>query len=455
MDERGRARAGDAQRTTFDVVVPLRPGDHATIIHCLSALLQQTVKPQRLVLVDDGGARRDHALNLAHEFARANGVELTGIARRWSIGHVATLKRQSRESGADVLLVLSPCTVLESPDYLQACLDALDGTVAVASACGRAAVLWPARRRQLEHLAPFVRWAAGDVYRDPLAARGRLGRLQAWLAAAMLAHVARLGLEVSDRATMRACGGIALPAGGAVAYRRRYLQDLFDRVEPVRGDDLGAWPEQVIARAFATEGYRAVRVDGVTARMQPPPLSRLPRLAWSCMVGWLQAGYWFDPLLRSPLRAWRRIWPAGAGGHPHAAERRVIEDAFREPFGERITRLQGRPLGRWLLAWTVLAVAVPVLAWVLVLLGRWPSLGLLALGEAVVAGVLTDRVAAPGTRRAALLHAAVATPLRWGVALVAPVALLRVASGIWLDRRFRWRRPRPPGRSRGASARQG
>src|SRR5699024_3052150 len=149
---------------------------HSTVIHCLSALREQTLVPRRVVLVDDGGAGRDHALQLAREFARANGIELAGIRRRWSIGHVATLKRQARESDADVLVMLAPTTVLGSPDYLQACVDALGGTVGVACACGRAAVLWPAHRRRAERLPAFVRWVAGDAYRDPLAPRGRVER---------------------------------------------------------------------------------------------------------------------------------------------------------------------------------------------------------------------------------------------------------------------------------------
>lgn len=443
MSERGVQATSSRRQATVEVVVPLRPGDHATLIHCLSALLQQTRAPQRVVLVDDGGSERDHALQLAHEFARANDFSLAVVRRRWSIGHVATLKRQARESDADVLLVLSPSAVLESPDYLQACLDALDASVGVGCACGRVAALWPAQRRRLQQLPAFRRWVADDAYVDRLARPGRAARFQAWLEAALLSHIARLGLDVSDRATMHACGSVVLPAGGAVAYRRRYLRDLFDRVEPVRGDDLGLWPEQVIAHAFATEGYRAVRVERVTVRMQPPALPRLPRLALTWWVGWLQAGYWFDPLLRSPLRSLGRILRGRGAPHRQEAERRAIEEAFREPFGERITRLQGRPLGRYLLLRTGALLGVSVLAWVLALLGEWKLLGLATLLEVAVACSLVASVTPAGGRATAMLHALVAVPLRWGLIVAAPLATLRVASGVWLDRRYRWRRGSP------------
>jgi len=448
VEQRGTGGAGE--RTTLEVVVPLRPGDHATLVHCLSALLQQTRTPQRVVLVDDGGPERDHALQMAREFARANDIGLAVVRRRWSIGHVATLKRQARESDADVLVLLPPSTVLESPDYLQACVEALDGAVGVGSACGRVEALWPAHRRRLERLPAFRHWVADDGYVDPLAAPGRAARIQGWLAAAMLSHMVRLGLDLPDRATMRACGSVVLPAG-AVAYRRRYLRDLFNRVEPVRGDDLGAWPGQVIAHAFATEGYRAMRIDAVTARIQPPALSRLPRLCWSGWIGWLQAGYWFDPLLRSPLRQLTRRWRVRGAPHRLEAERRAVEEAFREPFGERITRLQGRPIGRYLLRRSAVLAGLAVLAWVLVLQGRWTALGVLALLELALACVRVARVAPASERGSAVLHALVSVPLRWGGILLGPVAMLRVVSGIWLDRRFRWRRNAHRGsRQRGA-----
>lgn len=459
MEQRG---GGDdpghgGRQLTVEVVVPLGRGDHATVIHCLSSLQQQTVTPRRVVLVDDGGSERDHALQLAREFARANGVELEGIARRWSIGHVATLKRQARESDADVLLVLEPTTILESPGYLQACLDALAVTAGVAGACGRTGALSPAQRRHMEASAPFRRWVGLDGYRDPLEPRGLPARLQAWWATAVLAHFLRLGIELPDRQSMRSCGTIALPFGGAVAYRRRYLQDLFDRVEPVRGDDLGAWPGHVIAHALATEGYRIVRLDGIGARMQPLPLSQLPRRAWAWLVGWLQAGYWFDPLMRSPFRFMaglpqRRPVPAQGGGRQVAGrrtgERRIVDEAFREPFGERITRLQGRPVGRYLLLRILGFSAISVLAWVLAVLGEWGALGILVVVETMAATAVSVVGVAPGRRAATALHALVAAPWRWGALLIMPVAMLRVASGVWLDRGFRWRRSAPVQRGR-------
>ena len=437
----GRPQAGavTSGRPAFDVVVPVRPGDHAFVVHCLTSLLLQSLTPGKVVLVDDGGAEADHSLQLAAEFGRANGLQVECISRRWTIGHVATLKRQARESSGQVLLVLQPGTVLNTPDYIEACLATFADT-SVACAAGRAAVLQPGHRSRVEQSEPFRRWIGDDPYLDPLAPRGAADRLARWLSAAWLAHVQDLGAGLCDRIGERTCGGIMLATGGAVAYRCRYLRDLFDRVEPVRGDDLGAWPGHAIAHAFATEGYRMVRVGEAEALVQPPPLARWPSLAWSWLLGLLQAGHWFDPLLRSPFRRLaryrRRKHAQGSAGARYTTRDEVIE----EPFGERVTRLEGRPVGGALLLRAVVLAGLGLLAWVLGLSGRWAALGGLALVEVAAVALLLPALAGRGERGATAVHALVATPLRWGVVLAVPPALARMVAGLWLGRAFRWRR---------------
>ena len=80
--------AEDWQRAVVDVVIPVCRNQH-TIIHCLAALLQQSRLPRRVLLVDDGGISRDHALQFAREFARANGIAPEGTRKpveRWKTG---------------------------------------------------------------------------------------------------------------------------------------------------------------------------------------------------------------------------------------------------------------------------------------------------------------------------------------------------------------------------------
>ena len=422
MQAGGQRAAWTDRLPSVDVVVPLRPGDHASVVHCLSALALQSVRPGKVVLVDDGGAEADHARQLAAEFARANGLRVECIARRWPIGHVATLKRQARASRAAMLLVLQPDTVLDSPDYLAACLATLAADPAAACASGRTLALQPGQRAKWARSAPFRRWVGTDPYQDPLAPGGPGARWARGVSAAWLSHLQQLDAVLCDRPCLRTCGGVMAAGGGAVVYRCRYLRDLFDRVEPAREDDLGAWPGHVIAHVLLTEGYRLARVDGVVARVQPPPLQRWPPLAWRWLLGLLQAGHWFDVLLRSPFRRLAR----------HRAEP-------RDPYGERVTRQRGRPAGTLLLVRAALLAGLSLLAWVLVLTGHWRALPLLAAGEVVLATLLS--LAGPGPRPTVLWQALAAAPLRWGVVAAVPFALARMAGGLWLTRSFRWRRP--------------
>lgn len=432
--------AEDWRRAVVDVVIPVSRNHH-TIIQCLAALLGQSRLPRQVLLVDDGGAERDHSIQLAREFALANGVQLQTVVRTWAIGKAATLKRQSREFTGDVLFVLDADTVLDSPDYIERCVRELYQGCGIASASGRIEPLWPDQRQQLVHAPAFRRWLAGDDYLDPLRPRGRWQRL--WRHAGNLyhAHLARLQ-RFLDLGLMDWCGGVAVPAGTAVAYRRRYLRDLFDRYEPVRGDDLTGLEEQFIGHALATEGYRNIRLDGVVARVQQAAPHRLPLQAWNWTVAQLQSGHYFDLLLRSPLRRARRAAhpPASPGGH----EARRIREQYRQPFGERMTRRLGRPLGTVLWLAALERVAFPALLVVLGLLGQWPALATVVVVEVLATAVLSLVHAPPRQRGAAFATAVAAAPLRYLLMLTAPPAAAWFVFGLRVSGRYRWRVPRKP-----------
>ncbi|MGH8078506.1 MAG: glycosyltransferase, partial [Lysobacter sp.] len=213
-----------------DVVIPGHC-HQGTIIHCLAALLTQTLKPRQVMLVDDGGIDRDGTAVLAREFAIANDMALTIVERRWSIGRTPTVKRQTREFDGDVLFVLDADTVLTSPDYLERCVQELYQGAGIASACGTLLPLRGRDRRALSATAAFRRWVGKDEYRDPQARLGRGQRIEQWLADTYRECTALVQQRFVQRGQMRVFGGIGHPPGGAVAYRRRYLKDLFDRYE--------------------------------------------------------------------------------------------------------------------------------------------------------------------------------------------------------------------------------
>lgn len=402
--------AEDWCAAVVDVVIPVQR-HQATIVHCLAALRAQTRLPRRIVLVDDGGIERDGTLVLAREFAAVNALAIEVIQRRWSIGRTQTLKWQAREFDGDVMVVLDADTVLESKDYLERCVRELYQGAGIASVCGTVLPLRGRDRRAGATAASFRRWLAGDHYRDLAAGRDRAARLEQWLVDSYRECVGLVQQRFVHRGQMRAFGGIGHPLG-AVAYRRRYLKDLFDRYEPVHGDDDQTHAEDIfIGVAFGNEGYRNVQLTDVVARTQHSGLERLPARRVRHTQAFLRSGYFFDALLQSPLKAPRRWWRALRKPTPRLELRRVRE-AYRQPFGERLTREQGRPIG-WVLAFAALEKIVLPAALLLMLAGGlWRALAYaLAIELSLWLAVLA--VVAPAPRAAMVLKGLLVAPLRY------------------------------------------
>ena len=76
-------------------------------------------------------------------------------------------------------------------------------------------------------------------------------------------------------------GTITNPVGCAVAYRRKYVEALFDFVGPVLGDDLTNSEDIFIGMGMLNEGYRNIQLDRRVcadgrAPMQPAVPSGVP-----------------------------------------------------------------------------------------------------------------------------------------------------------------------------------
>ncbi len=411
-----------------DVVIPGHC-HQATIVHCLAALQAQTLTPRQVVLVDDGGLGRDGTAVLAREFANANRMPLTVIERRWSIGRTPTVKRQAREFDGDVLFVLDADTVLTSPDYLERCVQELYQGAGIASACGTLLPLRGRDRRALSATAAFRRWIGEDEYRDPQAPRGDWQRIEQWFADTYRECTALVQQRFLQHGHMRAFGGIGHAPGGAVAYRRQYLKDVFDRHEPVHGDTLTHAEDIFIGFALGNEGYRNIQLPDVVARAQQHPLQQLPTQIARDAMAYLQSCFHFDALLQTPLRA-PRSWWRGNGRRDAGHELRRIAEAYRQPFGERLTREQGRPIGWVLVSTSLEKLALPAMLLTLLAIGQGALVGwVLAVELALWLTVLV--VVSREQRLATALRGLAIAPLRY-VALVADVA------GVFGFMRERW-----------------
>lgn len=403
----------DWRFASVDVVIHAC-GHQPDIAYCLASLLAQDQPIRRLILIDDGGVRGDHAAQIASEFALANAMPLEVIERLWTLGKAPTLKRQARELDSDVLFVIDGDVVLESPDYIRRCVQALYEGVGIASVSGSYRPSRGEDRRRWANSDAFRHWVAGDPYIDPRLRGDRVQRLLAWFGDACRECSGRFQQSFINRGQMALFGGVAAPHGRATAYRRGYLKDVFDRYEPVYGDGITGLPDLFVAMALNNEGYRNVQLRDAQAHAPGPALERLPLQHCRTTSAYLQSCAAFDVLLRSPLkwprRLWRR-WRGRHGGRGGADARRVVE-AYRQPFGERLTREQGRPIG-WSQAATALEkVLIPALAVALAAMGQASAaLGVL-LADAVVWAAVVAATVAPVGRSALFAKALLCTPVR-------------------------------------------
>lgn len=412
----------DWRLAVVDVVIPARLQQH-DIAHCLAALLAQTLQPRSVVLVDDGGTERDGTAAIAREFASANGLSLRVIERMWSIGRAPTIKRQARESDADVEFVLDGDTLLHSADYIERCVRELYEGAGIASVCGVIQPMRGGHRRALERSPAFQRWLHGEVYRDPRARRGWLRRGLQWLGDVYREISCLLQQRFINRGQMALFGGVVMPRGNAIAYRRRYIKDLFDRYEPVHGDQLDGAEDVFIALALAQEGYRNVQLFEVLAHSEQAPLDRLPRQSFRQAGAFLRGCREFDALLLTPFKVWRR-WLRPRP--PLAIEQRRVREAYRQPFGERLTHEYGRPIGWALFLMAAERLAYPLLLLWLAFSGLWLWLGGVVLAEILAIALVLASVARDG-HAATLGKALLVAPVRYAmvfVELAAAVAFL-------------------------------
>src|SRR5262245_36996498 len=296
--------AEDWRDATVDVIIPaLNEADN--IVLCLASVLRQTQKPRRIMLIDDGST--DGTVNRAKAFCSMHGVELEAIRRRKPIGKTPTIKRQARELDSDVEFILDADTVLESPNYIERTVQELYQAVGIASAFG---TILPQRKKDRRHIEQSAEvHAFATTYRFHARESGWFSDFARGVTN-IYREVLYLFLQrVVYRGQMAFFGTTTNPVGCAVAYRRKYVRDLFDHISPILGDDLTNSEDIFIGFSMLNEGYRNIQLTDIYARTVEPEVQRLPRQIYFWSSAFLQSCYYFDPLLRSPFKALKR-WRA-------------------------------------------------------------------------------------------------------------------------------------------------
>jgi glycosyltransferase involved in cell wall biosynthesis len=482
-------RAGDWRQAIVDVVIPAL-NEQDNIVRCISSLLRQTLRPRKIVVVDDGSS--DATAARARKFCDFHRVDCLVIQRFTSIGKTPTIKEQARALDCDVLFVLDADTVLDSNNYIERTVQDLYQGVGIASAWGSVLPLREKDRHagdESHDVRAFVEASESD---GPATPKSWLRRLASGVTNTYREVLYLFLQRFVFRGQMAAFGTVSNPAGCAVAYRRVYLEALFDAVAPLLGDDLTNSEDIFIGLAMLNEGYRNVQVLDVCARTVEPEVQCLPKQVYLWSSAFLQSVFYFDALLKSPfkvLKRWRLgrgptngsgggLEPAvasaasvayaglGAATPPHAllsvniastvsgawasasagahasdavSERRRIHAPYRQAFGREHTRTYGRPVGWALLSSAVEKIGFPTLLLMMVLLGNWEGLIITACAETLVT-VTALAVVMQGQRLEYFIKGIAVTPIRYALLASELVTIARFAWDVWLTRNRRWRK---------------
>lgn len=430
----------DWRTAVIDVVIPaFREQDN--IAYTLSSLMTQSMQPRQVILVDDGG--KDATVARAREFAQANGMNLTVIERASSIGKTPTIKRQAREFDSDVEFILDGDTFLESPDYIARCVQELYQGIGIASACGTILPMRMRDRSEIEYSPPFRKYLAGRPYEDPFHEKSSLHHLWWWITNTYRDCLYKFLQRFVYLGQMVFFGGITNPVGCAVAYRRKYIKDLFDRYEPLFGDDLTNSEDIFIGFALNNEGYRNIQLQDVQARSEEPQVQKLPRQVYLWSSSFLQSCYYFDALMRSPFKApkrlWQRIKRKNSGEAERIEELRKIKEAYRQPFGEAYTRSSGRPIG-WVIFMSAFEkIGFPTAVIILILLKMWEPLAVTIAAEVLLSTFVLTLVS-KGERIRGFFNALLVTPLRYALMAWDVVTISRFAADLWITGNRKWRK---------------
>jgi glycosyltransferase involved in cell wall biosynthesis len=429
--------AEDWRQATVDVVIPAL-NEQKNITLCLSSLMRQTLRPSRIILIDDGSS--DRTMELARDFCAANDLPLIAHKRREPIGKTPTIKRQAREFDSDVEFILDGDTILKSDNYIERTIEELYKARGIASACGTILPLREKDRREEIKREPIRKLLKRDPSLELKVEEGFLNRLQRTISNLYRDTLYLFLQRFVYHGQMVFFGSITNPVGCAVAYRRKYVRDLFDKYEPILGDDLTNSEDIFIGFALLDKGYRNIQLTDVYARSEEPEFKRLPRQIYMWSSSFLQSCYYFDSLLRSPFKGLKRYrLRRKTEKNREIQEKRKIKEPYRQPFGEDYTREYGRPMGWVVLISAFEKVSFPTAITLMMILKMWEALGVTMAAESILS-LTVLAVISKGQRWAYVGKGLLVTPIRYLSILFDLLTMFRFAFELWVLRSRRWRK---------------
>ncbi|MFU8832576.1 MAG: glycosyltransferase family 2 protein [Wenzhouxiangella sp.] len=430
----------DWRKARVNVVIPAL-NEAENIVHCLASVARQTMRPERVWVIDDGST--DGTIEEAEAFGKHVGLPLTVIKRASPIGKTPTIKRQARETDCDVEFILDGDTFLESENYIARTVEELYKGAGVASACGTILPMRGRDRARLMQTPEFTGFIEDNKWADVTDSRGPLRRFAHGLTNMYRECLYYYLQRFVYHGQVVFFGGITNPVGCAVAYRRKFVEDLFDKYEPIFGDDLTNSEDIFIGFALVNEGYRNTQLTDVYARSREPEIQNLRRQTYLWSSSFLQSCYYFDPLLRSPFKAWKRRQKAKAETSGKEGEeiqqKRKIKEAYRQPFGNEYTREYGRPLGWVYFLSAIEKIGFPTALLIMAILHLWEPLLITVAAETLIAITLLG-IAAPRRKTRLMLKGLITTPIRYLMLMNDLITITRFTVDLWITRNRKWRK---------------
>jgi len=432
--------AEDWHKIVVDVVIPIQ-NEEKNIILSLASLETQTLKPRRVIIVDD--ASTDKTYEYIKEYKSRVGLEIVIIHREKPEGKTAGLKLGTRESDADVLFVLDGDTILKSENYIERLVQELYQGVGIACACG---IILPFMRNDRKSIldSPIVKkFSEKHPETQENISTHWFKRLQETITSLYREELYLFLQRFIYHAQMIFFGSIINPVGCAAAYRRKYLKSVFDQYETFLGNNLTTSEDIFIGFSFADYGYRNIQIEGVYALTQEPPLLELPGqiFKWSSAI--FQSCYYFGSLFLTPFKVFNCLlrWFRKKRNleSKKIEEMRKIKEAYRQSFGVEYTKKYGRPIGWYIFFAVFEKVAFPVVIFVMIFLKLWEPL-LLTLGAEVLLYSVVIAVAHKNHRVKNFIKSIFLMPVRYTVLIYDVVVFFNFLKDLLFVKNKNWKK---------------
>ncbi len=429
----------DWHNAKIDVLIPAYNTEE-TIPFTLISLSKQTLKPRRIIIKDDGS--KDHSYEVTRFVANLLNLPVTLLHSDRNEGKTSAVIQLTYESDADVLFTLDSDTALFSENYIERTVQELYQGVGIASSCG---VITSLREKNKDQWIAASKKVFQDLYQAYPETKHRRDGFLKRLGKFIVFSYRELLYKFLERYIYRGesifLGTIISPLGCAVAYRRTYLRELFEKCTKTLGHNLTTSEDIYIGFALATQGYRNIQVTDVTAQTSEPSLLFLFKQVFLWSSAYLQSCYYFSSILWTPFKSIKRWWHHRKQKKfaQEIQEKRKIKEAYRQAFGEQLTQKYGRPIGWFIFSGLLEKVVFPNVLLLMIIFKWWEPL-FITLGIEFVIFMSITIFVSKGERVKTFFKGVLTSPLRYSILFFDLFVVLWFLIEVLFRREKKWRK---------------